>query len=125
MPSVLIIDDDQAIRGLLETLLTIEGYDVHAAADGLAGLSAVEELEPDCVLLDLMMPGLDGHAVLQAIRARPHGMDVPVVMLTAASDDDNAWQAWQGGVDYFLPKPFEVQHLLAYLSWLFTTAPAA
>jgi DNA-binding response OmpR family regulator len=83
-----------------------------------------EQHRPDCIVLDVMMPGLDGHAVLQRIRASEAGFAVPVVMLTAAADDSHAWQAWTEGVDYFLPKPFEPLELLRFLDTLFDTRPA-
>jgi DNA-binding response OmpR family regulator len=99
-------------------VLTLEGFEVHTAEDGFAGLRAIDALRPDCVVLDVMMPGLDGHAVLQRIRSG-NGRHLPVVMLTAAADDSQAWQAWTEGVDYFLAKPFEPEELLRYLEYLF------
>jgi CheY-like chemotaxis protein len=113
--SVLVIDDESSIRQLLEALLTAEGYNVRTAADGPAGLRAVADAVPDCVLLDIMMPGMDGYEVLEQLRSRPRGQDLIIVMLTAASDDKHAWDAWRGGVDYFLRKPFDIHTLLPYL----------
>lgn len=122
MPKILVVDDDPAIRSLVADSLSIEGYEVCEAEDGFAGLRAVEAYRPDCVLLDVMMPGLDGHQVLQRIRAAEDSPALPVVMLTAYSDDANAWQAWTEGVDYFLAKPFEAEELLRYLDYLFQGA---
>ena len=119
MPKILVVDDDPAIRSLVSDSLEIEGYDVLAAEDGFSALRAIEAHRPDCVLLDVMMPGLDGHQVLQRIRSAEDTPALPVVMLTAYSDDANAWQAWTEGVDYFLPKPFDSDELLRYLSYLF------
>jgi DNA-binding response OmpR family regulator len=119
VPKILVIDDDPSVRSLVTDSLEIEGYEVVAAEDGFAGLRAIEAHRPDCVLLDVMMPGLDGHQVLQRIRAAEEGSALPVVMLTAYSDDANAWQAWTEGVDYFLAKPFDAEELLRYLSYLF------
>ena len=119
MPKILVIDDDPSVRSLVADSLEIEGYDVVVAEDGFAGLRAIEAHHPDCVLLDVMMPGLDGHQVLQRIRAGEDGHALPVVMLTAYSDDANAWQAWTEGVDYFLAKPFDADELLRYLDYLF------
>ncbi|MCA1720788.1 MAG: response regulator [Actinobacteria bacterium] len=96
---------------------------MHCAEDGFAGLRAVESVRPDCVVLDVMMPGLDGHAVLQRIRSGS-GRHLPVVMLTAAADDNQAWRAWSEGVDYFLAKPFAPEELLRYLDYLFAGTPA-
>jgi DNA-binding response OmpR family regulator len=119
MPKILVVDDDPSVRSLVTDSLEIEGYEVVVAEDGFAGLRAIEAHRPDCVLLDVMMPGLDGHQVLQRIRAGEEGHALPVVMLTAYSDDANAWQAWTEGVDYFLAKPFDADELLRYLDYLF------
>ncbi|HUR14977.1 MAG TPA: response regulator [Mycobacteriales bacterium] len=119
MPKILVIDDDPSVRSLVADSLGIEGYEVCTAEDGFAGLRAIEAHRPDCVLLDVMMPGLDGHQVLQRIRAAEDRPALPVVMLTAYADDSTAWQAWTEGVDYFLAKPFDADELLRYLDYLF------
>ena len=124
MPNILVIDDDPSIRMLVKDVLEVEGYTVRVAEDGFAGLRAVEADRPDCVVLDVMMPGMDGHAVLQRIRSADGGPDLPVVMLTAAADDAQAWKAWTEGVDYFLAKPFDPEELLRYLDYLFTGTSA-
>jgi CheY-like chemotaxis protein len=116
---ILVVDDDESVRKLVHDVLVLEGYDVTSAEDGFAALRAVEATRPDCVVLDVMMPGMDGHAVLSRLRARPTEKDLPVVMLTAMADDQSAWQAWTEGVDYFLAKPFEPAELIRYLSYLF------
>ena len=122
MPDILVIDDDPSIRMLVQDVLEVEGYTIRLAEDGFAGLRAIEAQRPDCVVLDVMMPGMDGHAVLQRIRAADGGPDLPVVMLTAAADDAQAWKAWTEGVDYFLAKPFDPSELLRYLDYLFNGA---
>jgi DNA-binding response OmpR family regulator len=125
VPKILVIDDDPSIRQLVADILAVEGYDVNTAEDGFAGLRAIDADRPDCVVLDVMMPGMDGHAVLQRIRSADGGPDLPVVMLTAAADDAQAWRAWTEGVDYFLAKPFDPAELLRYLDYLFTGAAPA
>jgi two-component system sensor histidine kinase/response regulator len=117
---ILVVDDDPSVRGLVRDVLEVEGYDVALAEDGFAALRRIDATRPDCVVLDVMMPGMDGHAVLSRIRSSDGGANLPVVMLTAASDDEQAWQAWSGGVDYFLAKPFDPSELLRYLDYLFT-----
>ncbi len=124
MPTILVVDDDPRVRSLICDVLEAEGYAVRAAGDGYAALRSIQSDRPDCVVLDVMMPGLDGHSVLARIRAADGGPTLPVVMLTAAADDAHAWRAWTEGVDYFLSKPFEPEDLLRYLDWLFA-APAA
>jgi two-component system, OmpR family, response regulator MtrA len=105
MARILVVDDDDAIRQLLTDALEIEGYDVTAAADGRAAVQLVAVSRPDFVVLDVMMPHLDGYSVLREIRAQP-GDPVPVLMLTAAADPDSATRAWSDGVDYYMAKPF-------------------
>jgi CheY-like chemotaxis protein len=115
---VLVVDDDPAIRRLVCDVLQAYGYSTVDAADGFSAIRLVQSEQPDCVVLDVMMPGLDGHAVLTRIRESDFGRDLPVVMLTAAADDAQAWQAWSEGVDYFLAKPFDPDELLHFLDYL-------
>jgi DNA-binding response OmpR family regulator len=111
MARILVVDDDPAIRQLLTDVLEMDGYDVSLAVDGLAAVSEVQAAKPDFVILDVMMPGLDGFGVLSTIRAQP-GEPVPVLMLTAAAGSDANARAWAGGVDYYLAKPFTADAVL-------------
>lgn len=111
MAHILVVDDDPAIRQLLTDVLELDGYEVSVAVDGLAAVEAVRQSSPDFVILDLMMPGLDGFGVLEAIRALP-GEPVPVLMLTAAAESDANTRAWAGGVDFYLSKPFTADAVL-------------
>ena len=122
MATVLVVDDDPAIREYVGDVLTLEGYAVRVVPDGPRALAAIAVERPDCVLLDIMMPGMSGHEVLAAIRAADGGPGLPVVMLTAAADDVHAWQAWTGGVDYFLARPFDADQLLTFLGYLFQSS---
>jgi DNA-binding response OmpR family regulator len=117
-PKILVIDDDPVICAMVKDVLELEGFEVALAGDGYAGLRAIDADRPDCVVLDVMLPGLDGHGVLTRIRSNG-GRHLPVVMLTAAADDNEAWRAWTEGVDYFLSKPFEPEELLRFLDFLF------
>ena len=115
MPTVLVVDDDPAVREYVGDMLEMEGYDVRFAVDGPAALAAIADARPDCLVLDVMMPGMSGHDVLAHVRQADGGPALPVVMLTAAADEKQSWQAWNGGVDYFLAKPFDAEQLLRYL----------
>jgi CheY-like chemotaxis protein len=115
---VLVVDDDAAIREYVGDLLEMEGHDVRFAGDGPAALESILEQRPDCVLLDVMMPGMSGHEVLAEIRRIDGGPQLPVVMVTAAAGEAQSWQAWTGGVDYFLAKPIDVDQLLRVLDYL-------
>jgi PAS domain S-box-containing protein len=105
---VLVIDDDAATRDLLMRFLTREGFTVRAAPDGQTGLAMARELRPDAILLDVMMPRLDGWGVLAAIKAEPELADTPVVMVTVVQERGLAFSL--GAADY-LNKPVEWSHL--------------
>lgn len=110
-PLVLVVEDDPSVRGLLETLLTAEGYAVATAADGLAGLLKASALRPKLILLDLMMPDLGGVRVLEELRSDPALSDVPVVVVTGKIDAVPSMQALLGEDSVFV-KPFGVPELL-------------
>jgi signal transduction histidine kinase/CheY-like chemotaxis protein len=111
--TVLVIEDDPGGRDLLTRLLTKEGYRVETAAEGEAGLRLARELHPDIITLDVMMPGMDGWAVLSELKADPELADIPVVMLTIV-DNKNLGYAL-GAADY-LTKPIQRDRLLAVLA---------
>lgn len=115
---VLVVDDDPAIREYVGDLLEMEGHEVRFASDGPGALESIRQSRPDCVLLDVMMPGMSGHEVLAEIRRVDGGPQLPVVMVTAAADEAQSWQAWTAGVDFFLPKPFDDEQLMRVLGYL-------
>jgi signal transduction histidine kinase/CheY-like chemotaxis protein len=110
--TVLVIDDDGAVREMLERLLTGEGFRVVTAARGEEALSLARELRPQVITLDVMMPGMDGWAVLAALKAAPDLADIPVVMLTIVEDRNLGYAL--GAADY-LTKPLDRERLLAAL----------
>ena len=125
IPTILVVDDDPHVRQLVRDILEFEGYLVDTANDGASALVSIGLSRPDCVVLDILMPGLSGHSVLARLReADEPDRPLPVVMLTAAADPAEVWQAWAGGVDYFLAKPFDPSELLRYLDDLFSGGPA-
>ena len=125
MARVLVIDDDAFVRSMVSDVLEVGGHSVATAEDGIRGLEMVAADRPDVVLLDVMMPGLDGFAVLAQLRAVDEEVHLPVVMLTACADDASQWQSWTGGIDYFLAKPFDPDELLRYLDYLFAGSGTA
>ena len=108
--SVLIVEDDRNIAELLQMYLEKEGYAVTVAHDGGQGLSKFRAIRPDLVLLDVMMPVMDGWAVCRAIRAEGN---TPVIMLTAKSQTDDKVQGLKTGADDYITKPFEMKEVLA------------
>jgi DNA-binding response OmpR family regulator len=109
---VLIVDDDLRLHELLSSYLTQNGFEVVRALDGLAGLAKLETDNFDAVLLDVMMPGLDGLEVCRRIRRKS---DVPILMLTARGDETDRIVGLELGADDYLPKPFNPRELLARL----------
>jgi DNA-binding response OmpR family regulator len=107
---ILVVDDERDIRELLGVLLERGGHDVRLAADGRAGLRAFHDHPPDLVILDVMMPDLDGWQTLERIRDLS---DVPVLMLTARSGELELVRGLRGGSDDYVVKPFGRQELLA------------
>ena len=109
---VLVVEDDPSVRGLLQTLLTAEGYEVATAADGLAALQAASATLPALVLLDLVMPDLGGARVLERLRDDPVLSQIPVIVVTGHEDALPDVRAQLGDDNVFL-KPFAVAELLA------------
>jgi DNA-binding response OmpR family regulator len=111
-PHVLVVEDDPSVRGLLQTLLAAEGYDVATASDGLAGLVKASSRKPSLILLDLMMPDLGGIRVLEELRGDPALADVPVIVVTGKVDAVPGLREVLGE-DSVFAKPFGVAELLA------------
>jgi len=109
--SILVIDDDEKITSMLRRGLAFEGYRVRTARSGVEGLDALRQEEPDLVVLDIMMPGLDGWEVCR--RLREAGSRVPVLMLTAKDEVGDRVRGLDTGADDYLVKPFALEELLA------------
>ena len=108
--SVLIVEDDKNIAELLQLYLEKEGYAVSIAADGGQGLAKFRSENPDLVLLDVMMPVMDGWAVCKTIRSESQ---TPIIMLTAKSETDDKVTGLRSGADDYITKPFEMKEVLA------------
>ncbi|WP_422657954.1 response regulator transcription factor [Paenibacillus sp. EC2-1] len=108
---ILVVDDDDKIISMLRRGLAFEGYDVHTASNGAEGLKMVLNEEPDVVVLDVMMPQVDGFEALR--RLREGGSKVPVLMLTAKDEVENRVKGLDIGADDYLVKPFALEELLA------------
>jgi adenylate cyclase len=114
---VLVVDDQPPNIRLLEAILTPRGYDVRAASSGTEALVAIDEGDVDLVLLDIVMPGMDGYQVCREIRERPATAYLPVVMVTASGDEQKI-KALEAGADDFLTKPVNKNELLARVASL-------
>ncbi|HEU4885869.1 MAG TPA: response regulator transcription factor [Longimicrobium sp.] len=120
MTRVLVVEDDPDLAFGLRTTLEIEGYTADVAADGLEGLQRAREDRPDLVILDLMLPGMDGYRVLRTLRAE--GNRVPVLILTARGEEADKVLGFRSGADDYVTKPFGLLELLARVEALLRRA---
>jgi DNA-binding response OmpR family regulator len=114
MAKVLVVDDEEGIRVLCRVNLELEGYEVIDAADGQTALELARSKRPDLVFLDVMMPRMDGWDVLAELKGDPRTANIPVVMLTARTSEEDQLRAWGGGVMEYLAKPFNPQRLVEW-----------
>ncbi|MBL8049536.1 MAG: response regulator [Chthonomonas sp.] len=119
MPTkVLVCDDERNIVRLIQVNLEKAGYTVVTAYDGKDGLEKIRAEKPDMVVLDVMMPYMDGFEVLKNLRREPDTADLPVIMLTAKAQDKDVFEGYHYGADMYLTKPFNPQELLTFVKRL-------
>lgn len=116
---ILAVDDEPHIRRLVQVNLERHGYEVVTASDGKDALEKVASEKPDLVVLDVMMPYMDGFEVLQTLRKNPETRDLPVIMLTAKAQDADVFRGWQSGADLYLTKPFNPMELISFVKRIF------
>ena len=117
---ILVVEDDRSIVRLVQLELEHRDYEVRCAYDGLSGLEAVSEFKPAAIVLDIMLPGLDGVGILKQLRAE--GNRLPVIMLTARGDPLDKVHSLDRGADDYLTKPFDMEELMARLRALLRRA---
>ncbi|MGE0864309.1 MAG: response regulator transcription factor [Vicinamibacterales bacterium] len=113
MPRVLVIEDDTHIRDLIVLHLGLEGLETDAVGDGLEGLVRAGSRSYDLVVLDLMLPGMDGISICRSIRREGPNQDVPIMMLTARREESDKVLGLESGADDYLAKPFGIRELVA------------
>ena len=111
MSKILVVDDDESILELVKINLELMGQDVLTALDGIKGFALVKQELPDLIILDVMMPEVDGFTVAQRIRQNPATKETPILMLTALGMIQDKVQGFNSGVDDYLVKPFELEEL--------------
>jgi two-component system, OmpR family, alkaline phosphatase synthesis response regulator PhoP len=109
--TILVVDDEPALLRLMAFLLQRKGYGMLTATNGEEALHVIREQRPDLVLLDIMMPRLDGYEVAEAIRADPATAEIPIVMLSAKAQDEDIERGLAAGVDSYITKPFDPEKL--------------
>ncbi len=111
MNKILVVDDDRAINELIKVNLELNGYSVVQAFDGIEGFAMAKQELPSLVILDIMMPDVDGFTVAQRIRMNPELKETPILMLTALSQINDKVKGFDIGVDDYLVKPFDMEEL--------------
>jgi two-component system alkaline phosphatase synthesis response regulator PhoP/two-component system response regulator VicR len=117
---ILVVDDERHIVRLVQVNLERAGYTVVTAYDGREALQKVDAEHPDLIVLDVMMPYMDGFETVKRLRANPATRDLPVIMLTAKAQDQDVFQGYSHGVDIYLTKPFNPIELLTFIKRIFT-----
>jgi diguanylate cyclase (GGDEF)-like protein len=109
---ILIVDDEEHIRKIVKFQLEKAGYEVETAEDGLLALEAVDRCPPDLILLDLMMPNMDGYEVCKRLKSNYQTNHLPIIMVTAKSEMENKLQGFESGANDYITKPFAITELL-------------
>jgi CheY-like chemotaxis protein len=118
--TVLVVEDDEDVLRLVSTILLGRGLEVRVARNGRTALQSIRERRPDVILLDVMMPGMDGLQVLDHVKGDPHTASIPVILVTAKAEDDDLIAGYRTGAEYYVTKPFTAKQLLYALSLVLT-----
>ncbi len=110
--TVLLVDDDEDNVRILSLCLLRRDYEVRIARDGPTALTSVRQQRPDLILLDVMMPGMDGMQVLDHLKLDPKTASIPVVMVTARTQDEDVLTGYHSGAEYYITKPFTLHQIL-------------
>ncbi len=109
---ILVVDDEPSIARLVKMSLSVEGYDVKTATSGFEAMEEIEQEKPDLMVLDIMMPGMNGYEVCMEIKKKPHTKGIKIVFLTARGNPGDAQQGFAIGGDDYIIKPFDPEELL-------------
>ena len=123
MIRILIAEDDPAVAAMLEMTFTLEGYATEVVTDGASAMARLAGDPVDVVVLDVMMPEVDGLEVLRRLRQSPTWDGTRVIVSTALASDADLWAGWSAGADYYLTKPFDLDHLREVVSRMAVGVP--
>ena len=116
---ILAVDDERHILRLVQINLEKAGYEVVTGSNGREALEMVAQESPDLIVMDVMMPEMDGFEALQTLKNDPQTATIPVIMLTAKAQDADVFHGWQSGADLYLTKPFNPMELLTFVKRIF------
>ncbi len=109
--TVLVVDDEEAVTGVIKAVLSKEGYQIHLAHDGLEGVRMAEQVRPDLIIMDITMPGMDGYEATEKLKQIPALANVPIIFLTGKSASEDGGLAFAKGGVSFVRKPFSGKQL--------------
>ena len=119
---ILIVEDDEDLLEIETLMLSTRGYEVSGVLDGTAALGTVERIKPDLILLDIMLPGMDGYEVCRQLKANDATSHIPVIMLTAKKSKEDFVMGEQAGADMYITKPYKtsivIETIQRLLSWI-------
>lgn len=113
---ILVVDNERHIVRLLQVNLERAGYRVSVAFSGKEALEQVSAAPPDLIVMEVLMPQMDGYEVLVTLRKQPETREIPVILLSKKASDADVFRGWAAGVDHFLSKPFNPYELLAFIA---------
>ena len=116
---ILAVDDEKHILRLVQINLEKAGYEVVTGSNGREAIEKVRSEKPELVVMDVMMPEMDGFEALKQLKSDPETADIPVIMLTAKAQDADVFHGWQSGADLYLTKPFNPMELLTFVKRIF------
>ena len=122
---ILAVDDERHIVRLVQINLAKEGYEVVTASNGREAIEMARSEKPDLIVMDVMMPEMDGFEALEKMKADDELMAIPVIMLTAKAQDADVFSGWQKGADLYLTKPFNPSELLTFVKRIFSSQAEA
>ncbi|HEX8551443.1 MAG TPA: response regulator [Abditibacteriaceae bacterium] len=122
---ILAVDDEKHIVRLVQITLEKEGYELITASTGKEALEKVALDKPDLIVMDVMMPEMDGLEALARLKGDPATAKIPVIMLTAKAQDSDVFRGWQSGADLYLTKPFNPQELVTFVKRIFQNDDSA
>ena len=125
MSVVLVVDDNEDNLRVTQEILKTKGFTVHVANDGASALRSIEQERPDVVLLDIMLPDMDGMEVLDRVRSNTEHARLPVILVTAKAQDEDLLAGYKIGADYYITKPFTARQLLHGIGLVLGTGEAA
>ena len=123
--TILVVDDSEDVALISARMLSQRGFAVSTASDGQEALAMVRRQLPTCILLDVMMPRMSGLQVLEALKADPATANIPVIMVTARTGDEDVLSGYQQGADYYITKPFTADELLYGVNLVLGRQPSA